>query len=113
MNSIIKKSIFLLLALLVFNSCIVQNPKPEDCEIIEITVSEIFEGTSNDIVLKDNGTDYFYINSGLERGLSVTDLSKTILNKKVTLHLPKLPIIQSENIAQIAIGEEVIFTEFN
>ncbi|MCZ6593535.1 MAG: hypothetical protein O6943_01305 [Bacteroidetes bacterium] len=40
-------------------SCIIQNPKPEDCEIKETTVSEISEGRTLDIVFYE--TDgYFY-----------------------------------------------------
>ena len=94
-------------------SCIIQNPQPEECEILEITVTEITEGSSYDIVFKDSGTDFYYINRGLEQGLTIADLKEKVLNKKVTLHLPKMLLGTSEHIAQLAIDEEVIFTKFD
>ena len=108
------KKLFILLSItFLLSSCVIKNPSPEECEILEITVTSISEGTSNDIVIKDNGTDYFYINRGLENGLSVEDLTNKLLNKKVTLHLPKYWIGTSEHIAQLAVNDEVIFTEFD
>ena len=107
------KKLFILLGVaFLLSSCVINNPTPEECEILEITVTNISKGTSNDIVIKDNGTDYFYINHGLENGLSVGDLTNKLLNKKVTLHLPKYWIGTSEHIAQLTVNDEVIFTEF-
>lgn len=105
--------IVLLLSVFILKSCVIKDPKPEDCLVKEITVSDIYEGTSYDIVLKDNGTDAYYINRGLENGLTIEGLKATVLNKKVTLHLPKFTIGTSEHIAQLAIGNDLIYTEFN
>ena len=60
----------------------------------------------------DNGTDDYYINRGLEHGLNLDSLNAKVLNKTVTLHLPKLMFGTSKHIAQLAIGDEIIFTEF-
>lgn len=103
----------LLLVTLTLKSCIINHPKPEACEVIEITVTDILEGSSFDIVFKDSGTDRFYINRGLEQGLSIEVLREKVLNKKVTLHLPKLFFGTSEHIAQLAVEGDVIFTEFD
>ena len=66
-----------------------------------------------DIVFHDDGTDFYYINRGLERGLNLDSLKTKVLNKTVTLHLAKvLSGITSEHISQLAIGDEIIFTEF-
>ena len=113
-----RKTPFFVLALflsifLVFKSCVISNPQPEDCEVIEVTIKKITEESSYDIVFHDTGTDYYYINRGLEQGLNLETLNAKVLNKTVTLHLPKLLIGTSEHIAQIAIGDDIIFTEFD
>ena len=107
-----KNLIFTLFISLSLFSCIIENPKPEGCVVQEITVTEIKEGSTNDIVFKDAGTDYFYINRGLEKGLNIEELKTKLLNKKVTLHLPKFPIGTSEHIAQLSINNNVIYSEF-
>lgn len=113
-----RKTPFFVLALflsvfLVFKSCVISNPQPEDCEVIEVTIKKITEGSSYDIVFHDTGTDYYYINRGLEQGLNLETLNAKVLNKTVTLHLPKMLFGTSEHIAQIAIGDDIIFTEFD
>ncbi|MEY8869369.1 hypothetical protein AB9K24_07670 [Meridianimaribacter flavus] len=97
---------------LTFWSCIINNPKPEECTVVTAKIANITEGTSYDIVFHDDKTDFFYINRGLERGLNLDTLNAKVLNKTVTLHLPKLWLGTSEHIAQLAIGDEIIFTEF-
>ncbi len=113
-----RKTPFFVLALflsvfLVLKSCVINNPQPENCEVVEVTIKKITEGSSYDIVFHDTGTDYYYINRGLEQGLNLDSLNAKVLNKTVTLHLPKLLFGTSEHIAQIAIDDEIIFTEFN
>lgn len=92
----------------------VNNPKREDCVIETVKITKITEGSSNDIVFHDDGTDFYYINRGLEKGFNLDSLNAKILNKTVTLHLPKLlgGFVTSEHIAQLAIENEIIFTEF-
>jgi len=98
---------------LVLKSCVINNPQPEDCDIVEVTIKKITEGSSNDIVFHDTGADYYYINRGLEQGLNLDSLNAKVLNKTVTLHLPKLMFGASEHIAQLVIGDDIIFTEFD
>ena len=47
-------------------------------------------------------------------GLNLDSLNAKVLNKTVTLHLPKMlgGLVTSEHIAQLKVGEEIIFTEF-
>ncbi len=82
-------------------------------EIEEII--KIQEGTSNDIVFSDGDGDHYYINHGLELGLNLEDLNAKVLNKTVTLHLPKLigGLVTSEHIAQLAVGDDIIYSEFD
>ncbi|MCO4820943.1 MAG: hypothetical protein KC469_02670 [Flavobacteriaceae bacterium] len=75
-------------------------------------MTRITIGSSNDIVFHDDDTDFYYINRGLERDLNLDSLNAKVLNKTVTLHLPRLLLGTSEHIAQIAIGNDIIFTEF-
>ena len=99
---------------LMLKSCIIQNPKPEDCVVVEVKVTNITEGGVKDIVFHDDGTDFYYINRGLERALNLDSLKTKVLNKTVTLHLAKvLGGMTSEHISQLAIEDEIIFTEFN
>nr|WP_321232488.1 hypothetical protein [uncultured Psychroserpens sp.] len=111
-----KRTPFFVLAIstitLVFQSCIINNPKPEDCAIEIEKIISIKEGTSFDIVFSDTHGDHYYINRGLERGLNLDSLNAKVLNKTVTLHLPKLFYGTSEHIAQLAVDDEIIFTEF-
>ncbi len=98
---------------LLVKSCSIKNPKPQNCETIRTTILKIAEGSSYDIVLYDAYGDSYYINRGLEQGLNLAHLNTAVLNKTVTLHLPKLLFGTTSHIAQIAIGDEIIFTEFD
>lgn len=106
------KSFYILSIFFLFSSCIINNPQAEDCVVQTVKIIKITEGTSNDIVFHDNGTDFYYINRGLERGLNLNTLNTKVLNKTVTLHLPKLFLGTSEHIAQLVVENDTIFTEF-
>ena len=95
------------------NSCIIQNPKPYDCEVKKITVSKIYEGGVKDIVLEEANGDIYYINRGLEQGLTLEGMEQKVLNKKVTLHLPNIITGTSNHIAQMALKDEIFYTEFS
>ena len=102
--------VFLFFAL---RSCIIQNPKPEECEVKSFTVTEITEGGVKDVVFHDATSDFYYINRGLEQGLNLDSLKTKVLNKTVTLHLAKvLGGRTSNHISQLALGDEIIYTEF-
>ena len=96
-------------------SCVIHNPEPEECYVQTETIISIKEGSTIDIVFSDTHGDHYYINRGLEMELNLDSLNAKVLNKSVTLHLPKLlrGIVTSEHIAQLKVGEEIIFTEFN
>jgi len=95
-------------------SCIIHNPLPEECYVQTETITSITEGSTFDIVFKDLNGDRYYINRGIELGLNLDSLNAKVLNKTVTLHLPKLlgGLVTSEHIAQLKVGEDIIFTEF-
>lgn len=112
MTSIIKFSVCFF-ALLLLNSCIINNPQPEDCVVKEITVSEIIEGSSYDIKLYDGKSDYYYINRGLENGLTMQQMNDQVLGKKVNLHVYKFWFgVESEHVSQLSMGDQIIFSEF-
>jgi hypothetical protein len=94
-------------------SLTIKNPKPEKCVVQTETIIKVSEGYSYDIVLSDDGGDHYYINRGLKHGLNLDSLNAKVLNKTVTLHLPKLWLGTSEHIAQLAVGDDIIFTEFD
>jgi len=96
----------------VLKGSIIQNPSPEDCQLKEMTVSKIYEGGVKDIVFANANGDFYYINRGLERGLTLAEMEEKVLNKKVTLHLANTVMGTSNHIAQLAVENDVIFTEF-
>jgi hypothetical protein len=99
---------------LFLKSCVIKNPKLDQCAVVDVKITKITEGNSYDIVFHDDGTDFYYINRGLESGLNLDSLKTKVLNKTVTLHLAKvMGSITSEHISQIALSDDIIFTEFN
>ena len=106
--------VLLLGVFLMLKSCIIQNPTPNECEVVELTVIKITEGGVKDIVFYNDGTDFYYINRGLEQGLNLDSLKTKVLNKTVTLHLAKVLGGRTTNhISQLALGDEIIYTEFS
>ncbi len=107
-------SAFFALLVLAFLSCIISNPRPEDCKIVEVKIGDLSEGGVNDIVFHSNNGDRFYINRGLEQGLNLEDLNNLVVNKSVTLHLAKVlgGRVVSEHISQLALNDSIIYTEF-
>lgn len=92
----------------------IQNPEPEECDIKDFTVTDITGTAGYDIVFHNAEGDFYYINRGLEQDYTVEGLKKKVLNKKVTLHLPRIMYgkFESNHIAQLKLGDEIIFTEF-
>jgi hypothetical protein len=99
---------------LLLKGIIIQNPAPSECEVRELVVSRVYEGGVKDIVFANEDGEFYYINRGLERGLTLEGMSEQVLNKKATLHLAKVLYGSTSNhIAQLAVEGEVLFTEFN
>ncbi|MDC7995250.1 hypothetical protein [Altibacter sp. HG106] len=112
-KSILTTAIVICLSgLFLLNSCIISDSKPEHCEVTTVNVQAISEGTSNDITLTDSEGASYYINRGLENGLTLAQLNEDILNKTVTLHLAKTLLGTSDHIAQITVNEAVVYSEF-
>ncbi len=111
---IIVLALFSCLTLFLFvKSCVINDTKPEDCAVITTTITKIEEATSYDIAFYNDEGDLFYINRGLEQGLNLDDLNAAVLNKSVTLHLPKLMFGVSGHIAQLEVDNDTIYTEFD
>ena len=114
MNSIIKKNSFLILCILVLQSCVIQNPKQGNYDQLEITIEEVYEGRIKGIIFSGADEKTFYINRGLEQRLTLQEMKNKVLNKKVTLHLAKIKTgALSNHIAQLSLGQEVYYSEFN
>ena len=117
MNSTIKKALIILIPIALLatvpSACIINNPQPEECEVKEVVIASIWEGTSYDIMFRDQDGDMYYINRGLEQGLTIAELQQEVLNKKVTLHLPVLLYGTTTHISQLAVAEDIVFTEFD
>ena len=77
-------------------------------------ITRITEDSDNAIIFHNNDTNFYNINRGVAQDLNLDSLKTKVLNKTVTLHLAKiLGGVTSEHISQLALGDEIIFTEFN
>lgn len=112
-NAIIIVGLVVFMPFLLFKSCVIQNTKPEECDVVTAKIVELREHPSLDIGFTGDRGETFYINRGIESGLNLDSLNAKVLNKTVTLHLAKIMGgVTSRHIAQLALDEEVIYTEF-
>lgn len=88
----------------------ITDPKPEECKRIGVLVEKIEEGSSYDIQLHDAHTgNWYYINRGLEKGLTIDALAEQIRDQAVELWVVK----DSRHIAQVKKGADILYTEFD
>ncbi|MBP93977.1 hypothetical protein SAMN04487989_101339 [Bizionia echini] len=102
-----------LFGLIAIDDLFIKEPKLKDAAVKTVTITAINEGTTNDIVFTDSQGETYYINRGLEQNLILDSLNAKVLNKTVTLHLPKNWLGTSEHIAQLTVNDVIIFTEFS
>lgn len=118
----IKKTIIGIFLFFFLLAILILRPVPivtEDKAITESgIVVNIYEGGVNDVVfqLKDNSRR-FYINRGLEAGLTMEGLKEKLIGNEVTLKYPKYwtPLDwnnQVKHISKVEFKDEVIFNEF-
>ncbi|GEQ84587.1 hypothetical protein ULMS_00950 [Patiriisocius marinistellae] len=100
-------------SLLLFTSCIIQNPDAEDCTFKEITVARVYEGGVKDIVFAESDGSFYYINRGLENGMTLEKMAEKTVGKKVKLHLAKTIFMSSEtnHISQLVVANDTLFSE--
>ena len=84
--------------------------KAKFCSVETGKITDIQRDVTNNIVLENRNGDLYYISRGLERGLNLDSLRVKVLNKTVTLHLPKVlgGLATSGHIVQITVGNEII-----
>lgn len=106
---------FVVLAILIVRP--VPMPDEKDCLVTKGTVVEIYEAGVHDVVfrLKDQGRRY-YVNRGMERGLSLKELRAQLTNKEITIKYPKYwtpldPGNSIKHISKIEFQGTTIFTE--
>jgi len=103
---------FGLLLLVFFKSCVIANVSPEDSTVITTKITALREGPSYDIQFKAIDGSTFYINRGLEAGLILDSLTSKVLNKTVTLHLANLAFGPTKHISQLAVDDQILYSEF-
>ena len=97
----------------------VTNVQPDD--VLELTgkVISIEEASGFDILIQlENDSHQYYINRGLQNGLSISKLQSDILHKKVTLYsIERWTIFTPDkvmgHIAKIMVEDKVIFNKIN
>ena len=114
-------SIFLVCGILVLGFLIIK-PVPvvaeEKAVIVQGLVVDIFEGGVKDVVFKlnDDNSSY-YINRGLEHGLTIEDLKEKLVGNHVILKYPKYwtPLDWNNktwHISKVEFHDEVLFSEY-
>lgn len=78
-----------LLVVTVLALSIVPVPKEKDCLVAKGIVTSVAEGGDKDIVFSLKGhSQRFYINRGLEQGLSITTLEQQLKGQEVVIKYP-------------------------
>ena len=112
---IMKQYCTLLIAALLFllNACVVPTASESNSIEAKGKVEQITEGSSYDVVIKIAGDDkYYYINRGLENGLTMQGLQEKILNKEILMKYADMTFdIGAYHVYEVRIGEEIIYTE--
>lgn len=108
--------LFGLLAILILRPVSVSDES--DCHLVEGTVVKIHEGGENDIVFRlKNDSKIYYINRGLEAGLTLDGVSEKVMAREVSIWYAKHwtpldPTGRINHISKVTLNEEVLFTEF-
>jgi len=82
----------------------VPTPNEKDCLVFTGVVEEINEGGYKDVLFKLKGVKReYYINRGLDYGLTLDDLRKNLIGKEVTIKYPDYtPLLASESIRHLS-----------
>lgn len=89
----------------------------DECHRVEGIVDEIWEAGEKDIVFRlYDHEKVYYINRGLEQGLTLEDLRKKLLQRKVIIYHPKYwapldPNGYSKHLSKLMLKDEVIYNE--
>ncbi|GAA4115943.1 hypothetical protein GCM10022393_16340 [Aquimarina addita] len=95
----------------------VRNVQPDDVIEIKGTVTKIEESAGFDIVITlENDPHIYYINRGLQQGLTIEQLTGDLLNKRVVLYPIKRWTIFTRDgimghISKVVINDRIIFNE--
>lgn len=89
----------------------------KECLVVKARVAGIYEGGVKDVVFVLSGhKESYYINRGLERGLSISSLKQQLEGKEVTIKYPNYwsvldPSKSIRHIAKVEYGGKTIFSE--
>ena len=85
----------------------------DNCLQITGILEQLAKAGTNDIVfqLKDN-PNHYYVNRGLERGLTLPELEQQLLDKEIDLWHAQAWQTSGGHITQVKIGEEVVYSEW-
>lgn len=120
-RSILKKFLlaicFLFILFVILALRPITTPYMKDCKSVTGVIQSIKgHEPSADINLRIGNGVHYYINRGLERGLTVESLKKEILNKEVILHYadhwtPLDPYDKVRHVSRITVENSIIYNE--
>ena len=107
-------AIFTFVGLFIVIFCIMPKATPENLIKVSGTVERIYEAGVKDVVfkLKEKNRTY-YINRGLENGLTMDSVKFYTLNKAVDLYVVKMRfgLMRASHINKVVVGDKVLYGE--
>ncbi len=94
-------------------------PAEEDCLTINGMVTFVYESEGKDVRIKLKDVDQiFYINRGLEAGLSLIQLNNDILHRYITIKYPRYwtpfdPTNSIKHISKIEMDGKTVYSELD
>jgi hypothetical protein len=91
----------------------------ENCDVISGEVTAVHSPCCLDVVIELAGDEHHYhINRGLERGIDLDDFRQRLPGANATIHYirtywtPLDPAGKLRPVAQVAVGKEVLYSDF-
>lgn len=108
-----KSSLLLFFVLFCLLACVVPPATNGNSASVKGKIIDVVAGSSFDVVLKLEGDDrMYYINRGLENGLTIEGLRKDLLQKEVLLKYADMAIdLGTYHIYEVQGEEGILYTE--
>ncbi len=117
-----KLEMLIFAAIIIVGLFVVFRPIPitrENSIVVNAMVYRVSEGSEKNVILKlRNGRGTYYINHGLQKGLTLEALQKELVNKEVTVLYLKpgvlagfSPVSDRKYITELRLGNKVIYSE--
>jgi len=98
----------------------IMSPNESDCTIVRGEVTNLMgnDNTFDISLFLENDDAYYYVNRGLENGLSINELEESLLHQFAEVHYVRHWSLlnfkgKRRHIARIKVGNELLYDEIN